>query len=132
MNYCMSHSLRRGKRGPIEVIENKGVKIPIYFSPIRGAQSYQLAFCKAGKRKRERTGELEVARKRARELIEELASGAAHFGTFTPRQTVMINEIVEMLKPLNVPLTEAVRQFAEAHTLLAGQGSILEAVRPSR
>ena len=41
----------------------------------------------------------------------------------------MINEVVEMLKPLNVPLTEAVRQFAEAHTLLAGQGSILEAVK---
>jgi integrase len=125
----MSHNLKKGKRGPVEVIESKGVRIPIYFSPIRGTESYQLAFYKAGKRKRERTGELEAARKRAKELIEELATGAAHVGTFTPRQTAMINEVVEMLKPLNVPLIEAVRQFAEAHTLLTGQGSILEAVK---
>ena len=63
----MSHNVKKGKRGPVEVIQSKGVRIPIYFSPIRGTESYQLAFYKAGKRKRERTGELEAARKRAKE-----------------------------------------------------------------
>ena len=32
------------KRGPIEIIEGKGVKIPIYAGEIRGVMSYQLAF----------------------------------------------------------------------------------------
>src|SRR6476660_1267999 len=94
-NYCMSYNLKKGKRGPVEIIESKGVRIPIYFSPIRGRESYQLAFYKAGKRKRERTGCLEAARKRGKELIEGLAAGTAHVGTFTPRQTAMINEVVE-------------------------------------
>ncbi len=47
-NNCMSHYFKKGKRGPIEVIESKGVRIPIYFSPIRGTESYQFAFYKGG------------------------------------------------------------------------------------
>ena len=59
----------------INRIDAKGIKIPIYFSPIRGVDSYQLSFYKAGKRNRERVASLEAARTRAKELIEELADG---------------------------------------------------------
>ena len=125
----MSSTAGKTKRGPIEIVEGKGIKILIYDSPVRGLESYQLAFYKAGKRDRERVNSLEAARKRAKELIEELAQGVAHVAAFTPKQTASINEAVEILQPTRVTLTEAARQFAEAYTLLDGRGTIDEAVR---
>ena len=50
-------------------------------------------------------------------------------GNFTARQTAVINDAVEILRPTGVSLTEAARQFAEAHRLLEGCGSLSEAVR---
>jgi len=125
----MPSKTQKSERGPVEIIESKGVKIPIYFSPIRGVESYQLSFYKAGERDRERVSSLEAARTRAKELIEELAEGTAHIALFTPKQTAAINEAVEILQPTRVSLTEAVRQFAEAYTLLDGRGTIVEAVK---
>lgn len=116
-------------RGPVEIVEAKGIKIPVYLSPIRGVESYQLAFYKAGKRDRERVASLDCARTRAKELIEELAEGTAHVASFNPKQTAAINEAVEILQPTRVSLTEAARQFAEAYTLLDGKGTLVEAVK---
>ena len=50
-------------------------------------------------------------------------------GNFTARQTAVINDAVEILRPTGVSLTEAARQFAEAHRLLEGCGGLSEAVR---
>jgi integrase len=117
------------KRGPIEIIEGKGMRIPIYAGAIRGVMSYQLASYRNGMRQRERASSLEAARKRAKELIDELSTGVAHVAPLSPKQAAAVNEVIEILKPVGVPLTEAVRQFAEAHTRLAGQGTIADAVR---
>ncbi|MCK9587956.1 MAG: tyrosine-type recombinase/integrase [Terrimicrobiaceae bacterium] len=124
----MSSKVSKKKRGPVEIIEGKGIKIPIYDSPIRGGSSFQLAFYKEGKRDRERTATIEAARKRAKELIEELASGKAHAGiTFTAAQAAVIHDAVATLKPLNVTLTQAVREFADAARIINGHGSLAEA-----
>jgi integrase len=117
------------KRGPRAVIEGKGVRIPIYAGAIRGVMSYQLAFYRNGVRQRKRAATLEAARKRAKELIEELSTGVAHVASLSAKQAAAVNEVVEILKPVGIPFTEAVRQFAEAHTQLAGQGTIADAVR---
>lgn len=116
------------KRGPIDVVEGKGVKIPIYAGEIRGVISYQFPYYLNGARKRERASTLEAARVRARELVEELATGVAHVGSFTPRESAAINEAVEILRPLGVTLTDAVRQFAYARKKLNGEGEIADAV----
>ena len=123
----MFKTSQKKKRGPIEVVQGKGIKIPIYDSPIRGSPSFQLAFYKEGRRDRERTTTIEAARKRAKELIEELASGKAHAGTFTAAQAAVINDAVATLKPLNVPISQAMREYADASRILAGHGSISEA-----
>ncbi len=106
------------ERGPIAVIEGKGVKIPIYLSPRRGKESYLLAYYAEGNRKRERISGLEEAKKRARKLIDDLALGKVHVATFTLKQTMAITDAVEILRPTGVSITEVARQFAEAHRLL--------------
>ncbi len=125
----MEKAAKSKRRGPLETIEGKGVNIPIYRAPYRGTESYFLAYYAEGKRKFERVPSLEAARKRGRILIEGLSSGTAHVAAFTPTQTAAINEAVEILRPHGVTLTEAVRQFADARTRLAGQGSLADAVK---
>ncbi len=117
----MAPTLKSKKeRGPVAVVEGKGVKIPIYFSPRRGEESYLLAYYAEGQRKRERVSGLEDSKKRARQLIDDLASGQVHVATFTLKQTVAITDSVEILRPIGISITDAVRQFAEAHKILAG------------
>ncbi|MCE9588161.1 MAG: tyrosine-type recombinase/integrase [Verrucomicrobia bacterium] len=124
-----SKSLKK-KRGPIEVIEGKGIKVPIYSSPVRGVTSFQLSYYKEGKRDRERTSSIESARKRARELIEELASGKAHGGvTFSAAQAAVLKDVGESLKAFDVPISRAVREYVEALRILKGQGTLSEAAQ---
>ena len=124
----MAKILAEKRRGPLEVVEGKGIKIPVYYSPVRGIPSFQIAFYKDGKRDRERTASIEAARKRGKELIEELSSGKAHGGvTFTTAQAAVISDVIATLRPLNVPISKAVREYADAFKILAGRGCIMEA-----
>jgi integrase len=126
----MASKSQKKSRGPVEVIEGKGIKVPIYSSPVRGVTSFQLSYYKEGKRERERTSSIESARKRARELIEELASGKAHGGvTFSAAQAAILKEAGESLKEFDVPLTRAVREYIEALRTLNGQGTLSEAAQ---
>jgi integrase len=47
---------------------------------------------------------------------------------FTPKETASINDAVDILTHLEISLTDAVRQFAEAHKILGG-GSIVSAAQ---
>ncbi len=117
------------KSGPVEVIEAKGIKVPIYRTPAFGKTSYTLAFYAEGRRVRERAGSLEGARQRAKLVIKELISGKAHVSTFTPRQTAVVTDAVEIIKDTGVPLSQVAREYADAIKILAGKGSVIEAAR---
>jgi integrase len=114
------------KNGPIEVIQSKGIKVQIYSSPAFGKESYIIAFYAGGQRKRERAKTLEAARAAAKAKIVELATGAAQVASFTPRQTAVVVDAIEVLKGIGVPLSQVVREYSEAHKILAGNGSIID------
>jgi len=127
LDYAMSLAQKTEKaRGPIEVIEYKGVNIPVYLSPLRGKESYLLAYYAEGQRKRERVPSLEGARKRAKQLISDLNLGNVHVAKFTLKQTAAITDAVDIIRPFDVTITEVARQFAEARRIL-GNTSILQA-----
>ena len=113
------------KRGPVEVIQGKNTRIPIYDA---GAGKYIAAYYAEGKRKLVKFQSLEAAKRGAKEIIEKLTTGIAHVATFTPKQTAAINDAADALRPTGVTLTEAARQFAEAHKILSGK-SILHAAQ---
>lgn len=117
---------KNGGRGPVEIIEGKNARIPIYDA---GEGKVILAYYAEGKRKLVKCQSLEAGRTRAKEIIGSLTSGNAHAASFTVRQTAAINEAIEILQPTRVAFTEAARQFAEAYTLLDGRGTIVEAVK---
>jgi len=113
--------------GPVDVIESRGIRIPIYLNPRRGKESYLVTYFAKGQRKRERMPSLTEARKRAKALIPELLEGKVHVSSFTLKQTAAISDAVEILAPLRVSITEVARQFAQAHKVLDGK-PLMEAV----
>ncbi len=117
------------KRGPVEVVESKGVRVPVYLDPAFGKASYTIAYYADGRRVRERAPTLEDARRQAKAKIAELTSGAAHVGSLTPRQTAVVSDAVAVIKDIGVTLSQAVREYAEAYKILKGQGSVVDAAR---
>jgi integrase len=116
----------KSERGPLEIIEGKGIKVPIYLALRRGEESYLLAYYKEGKRKMERVSSIEDARRRAKALIDELSAGKVHVTTFTLKQTAVVTDALEIIEPFKVGLTDVARQYAEARRIL-GDVSILQA-----
>lgn len=117
---------KKETRGPLEIVEGKNARIPIYDA---GDGKVILAYYAEGKRKLVKCQSLPAGKSRAKEIIEKLTTGNAHVESFTVRQTAAINEAIEILQPTRVTLTEAARQFADAYTLLDGRGTLDEAVR---
>lgn len=114
------------KRGPLEVVEGKNTRIPIYDA---GGGKVIVSYYADRKRKLVKFQSLEAGRRGAKEIIENLTTGSAHVSAFTPKQTASIHDAADMLKPIGVALTEAIRQFTEAHKLLAGRSSIIQATQ---
>jgi integrase len=112
-------------RGPVEIIKGKTSSIPIYDA---GGGRFIAAYYAEGKRRMVKYKSLEAAKTGAKEIIQTLTTGVAHVAAFTPKETAYINEAVDILAPLEISLTNAVRQFAEAHKILRG-GSIVSAAQ---
>lgn len=118
------------RRGPIETIESKGIKIPLYDA---GSGKVLLSFYAEGKRKLVKCRNLEAAREEARAKIAELTKGIAHVGAaFTLRQTAAIADATEILRAINVPLSQAVREYAEGYKILGRQPLVLKACQHYR
>ncbi len=120
---------RTKARGPVEVVEAKGIKIPIYRTQYRDQSGFQLAYYSDGKRIRERAPTIEAARQQAKSKIADLTAGTAHVANFTPRQVATIQNAVEALQTVGVSLSDAIQQFTTAHRLLEGKGSLIEAAQ---
>ena len=120
------HNASKAKeRGPVEIIKGKTSSIPIYDA---GGDRFIAAYYAEGKRRMVKYKSLEAAKAGAKEIIQTLTTGVAHVAAFTPKETASINEAVDILTPLEISLTNAVRQFAEAHKILRG-GSIVSAAQ---
>ncbi len=121
---------KKKARGAVKTIESNGIKIPIYsaLTP-SGSEGYLLSYYANGRRVQQRAATLATAVDAAKAKIRELTTGAAHVGSLTPRQTAVVADAIEILRPTGVSLSEAARQFVEAHTILAGQGSLADAAR---
>jgi integrase len=115
------------RTGPLEYVESKGIKIPIYSSPAFGKESYLIAYYAEGKRRRERFGTLDEARAEAKVKIKELTKGVAHVGSFTARQVAVITDAAEILRGINLPLSQVAREYAEGYRILGRQPLIVKA-----
>lgn len=118
----------KSDRGPLEIVEGKGIKVPIYLALRRGEESYLLAYYKEGVRKMERVATIEEARRRAKVLVDDLSAGKVHVTTFTLKQTAAITDAVEIISPFGLSITEVARRFAEAQNLL-GEVPLLQAAQ---
>lgn len=100
-------------------------KVKIY----RTGASFTLAYYADNIRKREVRANLADARARAIEINRDLEQGRGHVRSFTLEETATINAALENLREIRVPLSSAIRDFVEAHRLLEGRASVVDAAR---
>ena len=114
--------------GPVEIVKSKGVEIPIYLSPVRGRENYIVTYYANGERKRERAGTtLADARSFARDKVHDLTKGTAHVGPLSARQAAVVADSLEILRAINVPMSQATREYAEAFKILGREPLIVKA-----
>ena len=109
------------KKGPVVVIKEKTTSIPIYSA---GEGKFIAAYYAGGKRKLVKYQSLELAKQGAKEIIQSLTTGVAHVAAFSPTQTALINDAIEMLRPYGLTVNEAVRQVVEAKKVLGGSSLV--------
>ena len=120
----MKTSAAREKGKPLETIESKGVKIPLYDA---GDGKVIVSFYAEGKRKLVKCKSVEAAREEARVKIQELTKGTAHVGTLTPRQLAVVTDATEILRGVGIPLSQVAREYAEGYKILGRQPLVLKA-----
>jgi len=115
----------------VEAVEKRGVRIPIYCAPVGEYDSFLISYPQAGRRKQERAKTLEAARKRANEVVDEVAGGQIHIGTLNTKDLATITEALSILKSGGgkIGLLEAVRQFSEAQKILGDKATVPHACR---
>jgi len=106
----------KNKRGPIEIYGGKTARIPIYDA---GNGKVLLSYYAKGQRRLVKCSGLVEARKRAKEIADQLADGVAHVRTVTAQQAALLEFCNEMLSPLRVNLSEAVREFVDSRKIMS-------------
>jgi len=124
-NSSPTSATKRPRKGSPIVVENAAGKITIYAT---GA-AYTLAWTAGGERHREKRATLDDAYDRARKILADLRAGTAHVRSFTIQQTATIDSAIQALREIRVPISIAARDYAEAHKILAGRVSVVEAAR---
>jgi integrase len=117
------------KNGPIEVVESKTSRIPIYGGVHHGRESFMISYYAGGQRKRERFYSLQEARSQAKAKMKELNAGTVHVDRFTPRQIDGVIDAVEVLKGIGVSLSQVAQEYVEAFKILRKQPLIAEAAK---
>lgn len=107
------------KRGPIEIVEGRNTRIPIYDA---GDGKVLLAYYADGKRKLAKCQDRESGRKRAKEIIEQLVAGSAHVRTISAKEAALLDFCLTALSPIGIPLSEAIREFVDTRKILNEAG----------
>ncbi len=100
-------------------------KVKIYLT----GTSFTLSWYAGKQRKREKRKSLEDARARAAEINRDLDAGSGHVRSFTIQETATIENCIEMLRDIGVPISVAVREFVDGYKILGDRASISEACR---
>jgi integrase len=121
-----------GKSKPL-LVKSGNVAVKIYASQNRvGDKVYhQFSVCyydAEGKRIRKNFGDLEEAKTEAGLVATKLARGEQEALKLNSRDRAIYVEVLDLLKPLNVPLTHAVSQFVSVTKRLPAGVSLHDAV----
>jgi integrase len=119
---------------PVEIVEHKNQKIPIYFTPEtkRGKvyKSWTYSYTEAGRRVRRRAASLEDAQKGAKNAAEQLAEGMGRLRTLTPGEFTDFIAAEKILRSHpTMSLAAVVSEWEQAVTRLDGKGRLIDAVK---
>lgn len=121
--------MERGRSFPLRV-EKHGVTVPVYrVRSGNGYTSFVVSYRENGTRKRLSFGAVDDAIRAAKVAAGKIASGNVPCVGLTQSDGVAYRNAVEALRPFQISVDLAAKEYAEGLHLLAGRASILEAVR---
>jgi integrase len=100
-------------------------RVKIYLT----GNSFTLSWYADEDRKREKRATMEEARARAEEINRDLEAGRGHVRSFTIQETATVENCIEMLRDIGVPISVAVREFVDGYKILGDRASVSEACR---
>ena len=115
----------KARKGKPTAITTHAGEVKIYAT----GNQFTLGWYAGGERKREKRATFADAEIRAGEILSDLKTGSGHVRSFNAKQSAVIDAALDLLRPINVPLSNAVREFVECHNLLDGRVTVLEACR---
>ncbi|MFV0338261.1 MAG: hypothetical protein ACK5LK_08485, partial [Chthoniobacterales bacterium] len=122
---------------PIEIVTEKGVSVPIYYSPVKakGAKydSFVFSFIQNGSRQRRRASSLDKARATAKTVARQLAEGTGHVHALTPSVVADYTAASKLLRSFpKSSLTAAIGEWCKAKETLGEGESIVTACQTYR
>lgn len=113
--------MKRPKKGKSVIIG----KVKTYLT----GKHFTLSWYAGEERKREMRTTLEAAYARADEINRDLDAGSGHIRSFTIQESATIENCIEMLRDIGVPISVAVREFVDGYKILGDRASVSEACR---
>lgn len=119
----------RPRRGPVATIRVGAVSIPIYRQQTRTGIAYVV---QPSRDQRQSRASLDDARALAQEMARTLSDYGAQALTLTGEQRADYWAAVEAVRPLNLTLSVAAIEYAEARQILGPRHSLVTAARAYR
>jgi integrase len=113
---------------PFEV-KSGSVVVKIYKVTNKDRDSYTISYFCGKKRKQKMFSDFEAAKRYAKAVGKTLSIGELDVLELRSSDRISYVHAVEALRPINVPLEIAAKEYAEAWRLLGGRASLVEAAR---
>jgi len=129
---CQESPRRKRKAKPLEIRKGNTLLKIYQGATVKAGVSYDLftlAFYEGGKRMRKTFGALDDAKTEAGKVAERLEQGERDVLRLTNSDQQSYALASRELKPLDIPLLDAVRQYSAAMKALPAGASLLEAAR---
>ena len=104
---------------PFRTVRYGSTAIPIYVGKTKGKTRYTIAFYLDRMRKRRTFGSLEVAKKEALLVAQQIQSGNQHSNSLRPHQRESYLAAVKLLKNADIPLVTAIEEYVQCKEMLA-------------
>jgi integrase len=120
---------KQQKNTPVETVEFRDIKLPIYRRAAGKYQNYIFSYYSAGKRVQKCLGNLEEAISIAKEIARQLSEGTGRTISLTPEQVADYLAAERELRPLGLSVAQASVRLAEAMKHIPAGGSLVEAAK---
>ncbi len=129
MRTAKSKSKKTRRQDPVETVEFRDIKLPIYRRVAGKYENFVFSYYSGGKRLQKCLGNLDAAVAAAKEIARQLSEGTGRTVALSPGQVADYLAAERELRPLGLSVAQAAVRLAEAAKFIPAGGSLVEAAK---